>query len=299
MPFAGSPIDRSSNERRDAAWLKATLADPDGRYLAARDLRLLVDRDAGGLAWSTGREIAAVAPDSAPILLGTVASVPHFVVDVTNGERDLMQVIERDAREFMELRRAAADLEELDIGTGAYARSLLDYHLRHPFCARCGQATQLRNGGASRYCPRCETAHFPRTDPVAIALVIRNDHCLLGRSGRFSGKLYSALAGFIEPGESIEDAVRREIKEESGVDVGAVRYFNSQPWPFPASLMIGCHADALSEAITIDAEELADARWFSRADIIEVIEGRSDAFSLPGRLAIANYLIRAWAYGEA
>lgn len=177
----------------------------------------------------------------------------------------------------------------------AHARSLVDWHARHGFCAVCGAATEPRSGGSSRKCAACGADHFPRTDPVAIVVVTHGERCLLGRSGRFQGNLYSALAGFIEPGESIEEAVRREIKEEAGIEVGAVRYIASQPWPFPSSLMIGCLADARSEDIRLDEEELEDARWFERGLIRDVLSGVAREISVPQPFAIARHLIETWA----
>ncbi len=161
-----------------------------------------------------------------------------------------------------------------ELGLLATAKSLLAWHARNGFCAHCGTPTRVAAGGYRRECPACETHHFPRTDPVVIMLIRHGDLCLLGRSPRFKEGMYSCLAGFLEPGETIEDAVRRESFEEVGLTIGAVHYHASQPWPFPSSLMIGCVAESRDSGITLDPVELADARWFSRDEVAAMLEGR-------------------------
>jgi NAD+ diphosphatase len=176
----------------------------------------------------------------------------------------------------------------------------LDWHNRHRFCANCGAKTDAAAAGNTRVCPECKTQHFPRTDPVSIMLVVKGDKCLLGRKAMFPPGMYSALAGFIEPGETIEDAVRREVLEESGIHTSTVRYMFSQPWPFPSSLMMGCIAEATSEEITIDEDELEHAGWFSRDEIEEALERSINTppgdglFRMPHPIAIAHHLVRAW-----
>ncbi len=185
-----------------------------------------------------------------------------------------------------------------EIGLLAQAKSLLLWHTRHRFCANCGAATTAGQAGLRRDCAPCGAQHFPRTDPVTIMLVARRDRCLLGRSARFVAGSYSCLAGFVSPGETIEDAVRREVREEAGLQVGRVRYLLSQPWPFPSSLMIGCLGETDDEAITIDREELEDARWFSRPEAASMLERRHpDGLITPPPMAIAHHLIRAWVDG--
>ena len=229
-----------------------------------------------------------------PILLGTDAGAARFAVDVSTVPEPVVARGLRAGVEFQGLRTVAPNLAPEEAAIAAQARSLVGWHERHPFCAACGGMTRPRNGGTSRSCTRCKAEHFPRTDPVVIVVVSRGGRALLGRSGRFPGNLYSALAGFMEAGESIEEAVRREVAEEAGIEVGAVRYVASQPWPFPASLMIGCLAEGLSDEIAIDPEELEDARWFSRGEITDALAGRNDALRVPQPLAIAHHLIRAW-----
>ncbi|CAN0464588.1 unnamed protein product [Phaeothamnion confervicola] len=176
---------------------------------------------------------------------------------------------------------------------------MLAWHARHRYCANCGAPTDSVHGGWKRQCPSCQVEHFPRTDPVVIMLVLDGDRCLLGRQSRFAKGMWSCLAGFVEPGETIEDAVRREVFEESGIRCGRVGYVRSQPWPFPMSLMIGAHVEALSSELTIDYAELEDARWFARAEVIEMMQGRHPAgLAAANPIAIAHHLIRAWIEGR-
>jgi NAD+ diphosphatase len=170
---------------------------------------------------------------------------------------------------------------------------MIDWHNRHGFCANCGAATTLTDGGYRRACGNCNAEHFPRTDPVVIMLPIKGDRCVLGRSPRFPPTMWSCLAGFCEPGESIEEAVRREVAEEVGVTCARVRYFASQPWPFPASLMIGCHAEAVSDEVVIDKSEIEDARWFDRAELKSMLlRQHPQELSTPPPIAIAHHIIR-------
>ncbi len=178
---------------------------------------------------------------------------------------------------------------------------MLNWHNRHGFCSVCGAASRMAIGGYRRDCANCGSQHFPRTDPVVIMLAIDSgngeERALLGRSHRFQSMVFSCLAGFVEPGETIEDAVRRETFEESGIRLGRVRYHASQPWPFPSSLMIGCHGEAISTAITRDEAELEDCRWFTRTEVKQMLAGtHPEGVTIPTSMAIASHLIRAWAY---
>ena len=298
MPLAGNPLHRAGNERRDPAWIAAALAGERARFLPVVRLEVPVGTAPGSsadhrLAWVRSGEWLERAGD--PILLGLDGDAPRFAVDVSAVPAPAADFCGLGAGvEFQGLRTAAPSLPAGDAAIATQARSLLSWHERHPFCAVCGGETRVRNGGGSRSCTACGAEHFPRTDPVVIVVVSRGGRALLGRSGRFPGNLYSALAGFMEPGESVEEAVRREVEEEAGIRVGAVRYVFSQPWPFPASLMLGCLAEGLSDEITIDPEEIEDARWFSRTELIEALAGRNEGLSLPQPLAIAHHLIRAW-----
>ena len=186
-------------------------------------------------------------------------------------------------------------LEGPELGALAQGASLLAWSANHRFCGRCGTATEMRSGGYRRTCPHCGAEHFPRTDPVAIMLTVRGDECLLARSRHFASGMYSCLAGFIEPGETIEDAVRRETFEEAGLRIGRVAYHASQPWPFPYSLMIGCHAEALPGALSLDDSELEAGRWFPHEEVRAMVEGRHpEGLIVPPAGAIATHLIRNW-----
>jgi NAD+ diphosphatase len=177
----------------------------------------------------------------------------------------------------------------------AEAKALLNWHARHRFCAACGAPTAMTQAGWRRDCPACNAQHFPRTDPVVIMLAVDGGQCLLGRQSRFVPGMWSCLAGFVEPGETIEEAVHRETREEAGIVCGRVRYFASQPWPFPASLMIGCHAEALSRELDIDRSELEDARWFPRDEVTAMLLRRHPGgLTTPPPIAIAHHIIRAW-----
>jgi NAD+ diphosphatase len=176
------------------------------------------------------------------------------------------------------------------------AKAILSWHARHGFCANCGAATRTAAAGWRRECDVCKAQHFPRTDPVVIMLALDGERCLLGRQSRWPKGMYSCLAGFVEPGETIEEAVRREIREEAGIACGEVAYLASQPWPFPSSLMIGCFVRATSRDIVVDGEELEDARWFQRDDVMAMFDRRHpEGLSAPMPMAIAHHILRVWA----
>ncbi len=299
--FAGNPLNRSSNERRDRAWLEAALADPDARYLAFRNLDPLVRGGEASprLAWRTRDAL----PDAeaASVLLGVRDDTPHLAVDVSGaGDAALETLAGADA--FMGARDAGSTLPQEETGILAQARSLLDWHARNGFCATCGGATVPRLGGDMRRCTACNAEHFPRVNPVVIVLVADGDRALLANPTARRAPMYTCVAGFMEPGETIEEAVRREVFEETGVRVGAVRYHSTQPWPFPSSLMIGCHADAASAEIAVDHEEIGDAQWFTRDRVRVALASAGEGagpspeagFGVPPPFTIAHQLIRAW-----
>ena len=189
----------------------------------------------------------------------------------------------------------ALELPTPEAAIAATAKQMFEWRRRHRHCAACGQPNEVADGGWKRKCPACELEHFPRTDPVVIMLAIDGERCLLGRAGRFVAGMWSCLAGFVEPGEPMEEAVRRETVEEAGITTGRVSYFRSQPWPFPMSLMIGAFAEALTHDITIDRTELEDARWFTREETALMFVGRHpEGISIPPPIAIAHHIIRAW-----
>ncbi len=203
--------------------------------------------------------------------------------------------------EICDARESAMLISAAESGILAQARSNLGWHGTHGFCARCGEPTEMRRGGLMRKCSSCNAEHFPRTDPVVITVVTHGDRCILGQSaGRLSAmKMYSALAGFMDQGESMEEAVRREVMEEAGIKVGRVQYHSTQPWPFPSSLMIGSHSEALSTDINIDDFEMTDVRWWDRDEVLLALAEKSENLRVPGPIAIAHHLIKAWATGNA
>ena len=244
-----------------------------------------------------------------PLFLGLVDGAPRFAVDVSAwqpAEIDAAALAAFfDASEqhhpdlppdhrFAELRGVMTRLEVAEAELVATARALMLWHRSHRFCSACGARSAASEAGWRRSCPECGTHHFPRSDPVVIMLVTRGNRLLLGRSPGWPPAMYSLLAGFVEPGETIEAAVRREVREEAGVELGAVRYLASQPWPFPASLMLGCAAEALGDRLTVDPTELEDARWLSREELVEVLAGRHPAVKGARPGAIAHFLIRNW-----
>ena len=309
VTFGGAGLDRAA-ERRGSA--EALAAAPGARVLPVwRGKPLLRDGPDGGLA-------VAGLPADAPLLaegpgprifLGRDAGAAWFAADVSDwaaAGQDTASVgafadasaqhptgLPGDHR-FVDLRAAMTRLPARDAEIAATARGVLGWHATHRFCARCGAPSDVAEGGWQRLCPACGARHFPRTDPVAIMLITDGDAALLGRSPHWPERMYSLLAGFVEPGETVEGAVRREVFEEAGVRVGAVRYLASQPWPFPSSLMLGCHGDALSREITLDPLELEDAMWITREELLAVHAGER-AWPKPARAgAIAHFLLERW-----
>lgn len=302
--FAGNPLDRAANTRREPEELDRLIGLPQSRFLPLWNLQALVTTEPEPrLAWQPLAGLPAFAGDDANLVfLGLEEGAPRFAAG-TKGEEDptAAGVLAGRGR-FVETRRLASDIPAGEAAILAQSRALIDWHDRHGFCAACGSPTKPGEAGYLRVCRNetCRTQHFPRTDPVVIMLVAREDRCLLGRSKRFpTRKRYSALAGFVEPGESIEEAVRREVLEETGITVGPVTYHSSQPWPFPSSLMIGCIGEAESEEINIDPEELQDARWLTREEVRACFEGPDHTASdgsleIPPPDAIAHHLIKTW-----
>ena len=276
--FTGAALDRAAEHRSDAGWVAAQREHPAARaVVVGRDGIHVTEGDEPRLAL-----VPLEGRDGELPLLGLDAAGPVFAAEADGGPLHLLG-----------LREAAGTLPLADTGLAAYAVALLSWHRRHRFCANCGNPTEAREAGHVRRCPRCEALHHPRTDPVVIMLVTRGDEVLLGRQPSWPPGRYSALAGFVEPAESLEEAVAREIHEESGVTIGPPRYVSSQPWPFPASLMLGFVAPWESGEPAVGDGELDDVRWFTRAELEDAVAGRGD-LGLPPRLAIARRLIDGW-----
>lgn len=296
LGYVDSPLDRAHERRVDLDFLAARIAeDSCGFYLVSGEMILLKAGNEAHDPLFRVNEIAALANGDERIFLGLFRSAARFGLPVA---AEAVEPLKADPRFVVtDLRSIAVQglIAPEHLSPLAEAKALLHWHARHRFCANCGHPTDVTDGGWRRDCPQCHYQHFPRTDPVVIMLTIRGDQCLLGRQSRFAPGMWSCLAGFIEPGESIEDAARRETFEEAGIACGRVRYFASQPWPFPSSLMIGCHAEAISSEIKVDISELEDARWFSREEAVEMLMRRHPGgLSTPPPVAIAHHIIRAW-----
>ncbi len=298
--YGANPLDRLANSRDDAAFVAGLRAAPGTRHLVfTGDIPLLRQRGTALDPFFSGGELASLGSARETALLGQDEAGAIFATRLDeaapeSGEGDSGHV-------SLDLRSLAVQglLAPPLLGVMAQAKSILHWHARHRFCAQCGAPTQAAAAGWKRLCGACSAQHFPRTDPVVIMLVIDGDSCLVGRQPRFNPGMYSALAGFIEPGETVEAAVRREVAEESGVRVGAVAYHASQPWPFPASLMLGCFAQALSREILVDTNELEDARWLGRDEVRAMFAGHHPGGLIPpAPIAIAHHLLRAFAEGN-
>lgn len=309
VTFGGSGLDRAAEIRKDVPALAALAADAGSRCIVLWRGKLLV----------TGTDVRAIARLSLDhpllaeaagpqIFLGREAGGALFARDVSawepgadapevQGFTDLSEqrhpLCTGDTR-FAELRAMMVQLDPRDAEVAATARALFAWHESHGFCTRCGAASEPVMAGWQRTCPACGTHHFPRTDPVVIMLITQGNSCLLGRSPGWPEGMFSCLAGFVEPGETVEAAVRRETFEESGIRVGDVRYLCSQPWPFPASLMMGCHGLADTDDITVDPIEIETARWVSREDLARAFAGEDPTLFPARKGSIAHFMLRNW-----
>jgi NAD+ diphosphatase len=297
--FAGNPLDRAALRRTDAEWIRSLLDDPATRVLPLHELKPRIREGSTALDWQPVACWRRRIDDGATlVLLGVGDGHAHFALD--GGACDAPP--EEEAA-TVDVRTLATSIAGGEAAILAEARALIDWHARHRYCAQCGTASEPASGGWIRCCPNCRAQHYPRVDPVVIMLAVNGERCLLGRNRRRVGTRYSCLAGFVEPGETLEEAVRREVFEESGIRVGRVRYLASQPWPFPSTLMVGMLAEALSEAITVDAQELAEACWFEREEVCRMVaRSQSDrpipgVATLPPPLAIGHQIARRWALG--
>ena len=295
--FAGNPLDRVSYRRSDAEWLAEQLAAPESLALALWNGKPLVETAAGG-----GVQIAYLAAGMARVLaggperllfLGLWKETAIFAVDL-DGEGDPADGPLEGLGRFEDLRAIAMTLPGTEAGIIATAKSMFEWRRRHRHCPACGSVSEVAEGGWKRICPTCRAQHFPRTDPVVIMLAVKGERCLLGRQAAWPKGMYSALAGFLEPGESIEEACARELYEEAAVRATSVRYHSTQPWPYPASLMIGLIAEIETEDATADNIEIDEVRWFTREQARALVRGEMGDAKAPGGLAIAYQLIKAW-----
>lgn len=285
--FAGAFVDRIGERRKDPDWLERAIDDARSRFLPVWGDRCLVCNDPPAAALLDRHQVAEhmKAPDEL-VFLGLFNDRPTFALGLPADEPAPFT----EAGEFMDLRRAGMMLAADEANLLAHARAMVIWHQSQLFCGACGARTKPEAGASVRRCSdrACARTQFPRVDPAIIVLVANGDHCLLGRQPSWPEARYSTIAGFVEPGESLEDAVRREVYEETNIRVGDVRYESSQPWPFPSSLMLGFYADALSSDIRLNDGELEDARWFSRSDL------GSDFPKLPYAISIARRLVDGW-----
>jgi NAD+ diphosphatase len=296
LGYCAGLLDRAAERRSDAAALDALLHESQtAAYLLVGERVVLRKRDEDFDPLFAVAAAQATATATESVFLGLLDGAARFAIALDPAASESLS--QRADLALIDLRSLAVQglVDGGHLAALAGAKSLLLWHAQHRHCARCGALTRMAQGGWQRDCPACDAHHFPRTDPVVIMLATAGDRCVLGRQARFAPGMWSCLAGFVEPGETIEDAVRRETREEAGIACGRVDYFASQPWPFPASLMIGCHGEALSYDIVVDRAELEDARWFVRDEVVTMLQQRHpQGLTVPPPIAIAHHLIRAW-----
>ena len=315
--YAHPGFERAGLRRRDTGWILERIADPASLFVPVwRNQNLVIELE-GAEPRAVALASTAVAPSLTPaderlacgevVFLGVVEERAHFALDLSPIEAPLDMLrspalaasgIDETRMRFTDLRQLGGRIERREGALLALARAMMFWHARHRFCGLCGNPTRSEEAGHMRRCtdPACNTMHFPRTDPAVIMLVSDGERALMGRSKHFPPGMYSTLAGFVEPGESLEMAVAREVREETGIEVEAVYYHSSQPWPFPANIMLGFHAAARTTEIAIDYGELADARWFERDWLLSHVD--DDSFRLPRLDSIARRLIEDWLHGH-
>ena len=305
IPFAGNPLNRASEKRLEAKWIESRLHDPSTLIFPMWRLEpfLLGPENSPppvqlGLLKPGLTDV--LAANGAPcIFLGLDGERAVFALDISAADNPAKEGPLAGLGFFRDARAAGQMVSIKEAAIIAQAKALIDWHQRHGFCPKCGASTRMMDAGYRRLCDKCNAEHFPRVDPVVIMLATEGDACLVGRGKLFPQGMFSALAGFVEPGETIEEAVRRELMEEASVKVGEVSYWATQPWPFPSSLMIGCFAKASGRDVKVDQSELAELRWIERKVARELIEGkRVDGIMVPPPIAIAHHLIKAFALGE-
>ena len=296
LGYSASRIDRVAHLRSDDAALQRFSAHPQaGHYVIGGEFVVLKASSPACDPLFAPAEARALGVGRDNVFLGLMDDAPRFGLGLE--AQSIESLKSRNDLKITDLRSIAVQgmVAAEHLPPLAEAKALIGWHARHRFCPNCGAPTQVVLAGWRRDCPSCKAQHFPRTDPVVIMLPIAGERCVLGRSPRFMPSMWSCLAGFAEPGESIEDAVRREVREEVGIACGWVRYFASQPWPFPSSIMIGCHAQALSDKIVVDREELEDARWFEREELAAMLKRQHpQGLTTPPPVAIAHHIIRSF-----
>jgi len=301
--FAGNPLDRASERRGDAAWLAEQLASPESLGIALWNGKPFVEKTPGKDGGEGGAQIAYLPAKMVEelaggnerlLFMGLWKETAVFALDM-EGTNDPGLGPLQGLGEFKDLRQVAMQLPGTDAAILATAKGMFEWRRKHSNCANCGEICQAKDGGWKRQCTACNAEHFPRTDPVVIMLAYHGDRCMLGRQEVWPAGMFSALAGFLEPGESIEEACARELAEEAGLRTRQVRYHSSQPWPYPSSLMIGLIAEVEDDEGTPDQTELSEVRWFTRAEAKQLLKGEIEGVFAPPPLAIAHQLIKAWA----
>ncbi|RFB05527.1 NAD(+) diphosphatase [Parvularcula marina] len=290
--FTGNPLDRAGNQRRNPDWVAAQRDHADAQMLVISKADPLIIRDTpkSRLSWLTLDALTLLRGEPELVLLGLENDSPRYAVNVTGQEEAFSGM-----GEFAVLRQAAPYLSPRDLSVAGQAVWLISWHYRHRHCAKDGGPTVLADGGFKRINPATGAEHFPRTDPVAIVLPTFGDEVCMGRGVNFPEGFFSAFAGFLEPCETLEECGVRELKEEAGLDVREIEYAFSQPWPFPSSLMVGFEAKVASKELTLDPDEIAEARWFSRTEIEAMLApGRSEPPFAPPPFAIAHQLLKRW-----
>jgi NAD+ diphosphatase len=295
IPLAAKPIERAAHRRTDEAWLEAAFLQQDVLVLMLRNGEPLIAKD-GGAVWM-GPEADRVSPGSPRLFLGEDKSgAPVFAMDLPS-KFELEGSLIEGIGSFADFRQATARMPAMDANCASTARSLFLWHASHGYCAKCGGRNGITDAGWKAQCALCGTEHFPRTDPVAIMLAVRDGKALVGRQKFWPAGFMSCLAGFCEPGETIEQAAARELFEEAGVvcDPAQAEYIACQPWPFPSSLMVGLILPAQTEEIRIDTKELESARWVARAEMREILAGKHSELFCPPPTAIAYHILKVWA----
>ena len=296
IPLASHPVDRAAHHRTDEAWLETAMAGEDVLVFLMQKGQPLVAANGQNLVW-LGPEVSRLNPQEERLFLGKdKAGAPIFAINLGPSfklEGSLLQ----GTGDFTDMRAAAGGLSPMEANLASTARSILEWHRSHRFCSKCGAESAVAEAGWKRVCPSCGAEHFPRTDPVAIMLAVKDDKCLLGRQAGWPAGFWSALAGFVEPGETVEQAATRELFEEAGIkaDPAKAEYLFCQPWPFPSSLMVGIIVEAETTEVSVEQDELEDAIWITREEARQVLAGTHPNIYAPPAMAVAHHILKTWA----